>query len=98
MYCTYTYVDKAIYSVDSPYSIYFRMFVYREKQLLMVPVGPCNYMVCIWALNGLPYPSFEFYVCTIIIIGPFGGYGRRSINYENSAWPYLADEIATSNF
>ena len=30
------------------------------------------HILCSWALKGLPYRDFGAYVCTILVVGPFG--------------------------
>ena len=36
------------------------------------PKGPCRYMVDTWAVKGLLYHDFGAYVCTTVVLGPFG--------------------------
>ena len=43
------------------------------------PKGLCNYMVYTWAFKGFLYPDFRVYVCTIVILGPFGRAGPVSV-------------------
>ena len=43
------------------------------------PEGPCNCMVYTWALQGFLYSYVGAYVCTVLILGPFGkGDGQPS--------------------
>ena len=37
-----------------------------------IPKGPYSYMVYTWALKGFLYPYFGVYLCTMMILGPFG--------------------------
>ena len=36
--------------------------------LAQLPMGPCKYVAYAWALKRVPYPYFEVYVCTIMIL------------------------------
>ena len=55
------------------------------------PKGPCRYMVGTWALKGLLYHDFGAYVCTIVVLGPFG-FPKGSVYKDPSlqAMPPLA--------
>ena len=44
----------------------------RQPVAHSFPKGPCRYMAYTWALKGLPYYEFGAYVCTVVVLGPFG--------------------------
>ena len=44
----------------------------KETPSPFFPKGPCNCVVYIRALKGFLYPYFGVYLCTTMILGPFG--------------------------